>query len=61
LLATGIGQAQVLMPLQSLDQGGQKGNEPLATDAIGCMPGQEKSVLDFGPVLGLSPTPRMRL
>ena len=52
LLATLLREVQMLMPLQRLHQSGQKRNEPLGTDVVGCRPGQVQGLLDFQAVVG---------
>jgi hypothetical protein len=53
-----LAQLQVPMPFQGLDEGWQKGDEPLATDAVGGVPDQEEGILDLSSVSSLPPWPR---
>ena len=54
LSAALFGQVEVLMPLQCFDQRREKGHEAFGADAVGGMPGQEKSVLDIWSRLGVA-------
>jgi len=44
-----LGKTQIPMPLQRLDERRQKRDEAFGADAIGRIPGQEQSMLDFWP------------
>ena len=41
----------MLMPLQRLYQGREKGDEPFGADTVGGVPGQKQRVLDFRSIL----------
>ena len=46
-----LGEVEMLIPFQGVDQGGQERHQACGTDAIGSIPGQEQRVLDFWPIM----------
>jgi len=51
-------EVEMLMPLQGFDQRGEKGHEAFGADAVGRVPDQEQSVLDFWSILAWARTMR---
>jgi hypothetical protein len=59
--AAGVGQVEMTLPLQGLDESRQKRHEPLGTDLVGRLPGEKQGVLDLWSKRSLPPTPRRLL
>ena len=47
LASARFGKVEMLMPLQGLDERGEKGDKPFGANPVCCVPHQEQRLLDF--------------